>query len=226
LLKELDDARVRITMKMNMQRILVLAPHTDDAELGCGGTIARFVEEGRKVFVAAFSTAEESLPSGMSPDTLKREFLEAMPLLGVPVPQLTVFDFQVRRLGYHRQDVLEKIVVLRREIAPDLVLLPSGHDLHQDHQVVFAEGLRAFKDMSVMGYELPWNHIDFSAQAFFALERRHIEKKWTALKSYRSQLDLERLYFKQEFIEGIARVRGAQVRAEWAEAFEVLRLRW
>jgi len=211
---------------MNVKTILILAPHTDDAELGCGGTIARFVEEGRSVFVAAFSTAEESLPAGMPSDTLKREFFEAMPVLGVSTTHLTVFDFPVRRLSYYRQDVLEKIVKLRREVRPDLVLLPSGNDLHQDHQTVYNEGLRAFKDMSIMGYELPWNHIQFAAQAFFTLQQRHIETKWKSLQCYQSQIVLDRLYLKKEFIEGIARVRGVQVKAEWAEAFEVLRLTW
>jgi LmbE family N-acetylglucosaminyl deacetylase len=211
---------------MNAETILVLAPHTDDAELGCGATIARLVEEGRKVFVAAFSTAEESLPAGMPPDTLKREFCEAMPILGVPVSQLSIYDFTVRRLSYHRQEVLEEMVSLRSKIRPDLVLLPSGNDLHQDHQVVHAEGLRAFKDMSLLGYELPWNHINFSAQAFFTLQKRHIEKKLEALQCYRSQSALDRLYLKKEFIEGIARVRGVQIKTEWAEAFEVLRMKW
>ncbi|MEI6647015.1 MAG: PIG-L deacetylase family protein [bacterium] len=211
---------------MEAKTVLVLAPHTDDAELGCGGTIARFVEEGRKVFVAAFSTAEESLPKGMPPDTLKREFFEAMPMLGVPTEQLIVFDFPVRRLSYHRQEVLENIVMLRRTIKPELVLIPSGNDLHQDHQTVYNEGLRAFKDMSIMGYELPWNHIHFSAQVFFVLQLQHLERKWAALQCYHSQMVLDRLYLKREFIEGIARVRGVQVKAEWAEAFEVLRLKW
>jgi N-acetylglucosamine malate deacetylase 1 len=210
---------------MNVETILVLAPHTDDAELGCGATIARLVEEGKKVFAAAFSTAEESLPPGMPPDTLKREFCEAMPILGVPVSQLFIYDFTVRRLSYHRQEVLEEMVSLRLKIKPDLVLLPSGNDLHQDHQVVHAEGLRAFKDMSILGYELPWNHINFSAQAFFTLEKRHIEKKWAALQCYRSQSALDRLYLKKEFIEGIARVRGVQVKTAYAEAFEAVRIR-
>lgn len=211
---------------MDAKTILILAPHTDDAELGCGGTIAKLVEEGRRVFVAAFSTAEESLPDGMPPDTLKREFFNALPLLGVPREHLIVFDFPVRKLSYFRQEVLERILELRKKIGPELVLMPSGQDLHQDHQTVFNEGLRAFKDMSIMGYELPWNHITFAAQAFSVLCKTHVEKKWEALQAYHSQTMLNRLYFTKDFIESIARVRGVQVKAEWAEAFEVLRLKW
>jgi LmbE family N-acetylglucosaminyl deacetylase len=55
------------------ERILVLAPHTDDAELGCGGTMARWIDEGASVYTAVFSTAEKSLPSGSKPCRLKDE---------------------------------------------------------------------------------------------------------------------------------------------------------
>lgn len=207
------------------RRVLVISPHTDDAELGCGGTIARMIEEHVDVHVAVFSTAEESLPPDSHPGTLKREFLEAMPQLGVPTSNLVVFEYPVRRLSYHRQEVLEELVKLRRTLVPDLVLLPSGSDVHQDHQVVYAEGMRAFRDASILGYELPWNHVTFSAQAFVVLERRHLDLKWKALQAYRSQLELRRPYFCKEFIDSLARVRGTQVRAEYAEAYEVVRVR-
>ncbi len=211
---------------MNFSRVLILAPHTDDAEIGCGGTIARFVEEGREVHVVAFSTAVESLPEGFPPDTLKREFMAAMPILGVNTSNLIVYDFPVRRLSYHRQEVLEELVKIRRDVKPDMVILPSGNDLHQDHQVVHAEGLRAFKDISILGYELPWNHINFSAQSFVVLRQDHLDRKWQALQCYHSQFELARYYMQKDFIEGLAKVRGAQVKEAMAEAFEVLRFKF
>jgi len=211
---------------MTYRRLLVLAPHTDDAELGCGATIARLLEEGVEVHVAAFSTAEESLPPGFPPTTLRDEFIESTRLLGVPRQNVHVFGYPVRRLSYHRQEVLEDVVALKRAVEPDLVFIPCGHDLHQDHEVVHAEGVRAFKHITVWGYELPWNNIQFAANGFVAVERRHVESKWAALQAYRSQLFLERAYFTREFIEGLARVRGVQVRAEFAEAFDVMRIRW
>jgi LmbE family N-acetylglucosaminyl deacetylase len=207
------------------QSLLVLAPHTDDAELGCGGAIARFLEEGVSVHVAAFSTAEESLPAGSQPGRLKREFLEAMRSFGIPDDRILVYDYPVRRLSAHRQDVLEDLVLLRSRLCPHAVFLPSGADLHQDHQVIHAEGLRAFKDLTVWGYELPWNHVSFATNAFVVLERRHLEAKWRALQAYSSQIELQRPYFSREFLEGLAVVRGAQVRAPYAEAFEVIRVR-
>lgn len=210
---------------MHFARALVLAPHTDDAELGCGGTLARLLEQGAEVHVMVFSTASDSLPPGAPPDTLKREFHRAADTLGIPEAHRYVYDYTVRRLSYSRQEVLEEMVALRRRVEPDLVLLPSGHDLHQDHQVVHLEGMRAFKDVTVLGYELPWNHVSFDAQAFVALEERHLAAKWAALQAYRSQFELQRPYFTEDFIGGLARVRGTQVKVPLAEAFEVMRIK-
>lgn len=207
------------------QTVLILAPHTDDAELGCGGTMARMIDHGVEVHVAVFSTARASLPEGADPDQLEREFRDAMAAMGVPEERLYVYDYTVRKLSYARQEVLEEMVSLRDRCGAAAVLLPSSRDVHQDHQVVYHEGLRAFKDRTLWGYELPWNHIDFPAQAFVQLEERHLAAKWHALTFYRSQHEKGRRYFDRAFIEGLARVRGTQVNTDFAEAFEVIRVK-
>jgi LmbE family N-acetylglucosaminyl deacetylase len=207
------------------QRVLVMSPHTDDAELGCGGTLARWIEDGAEVYEAAFSTAELSLPEGSKPYRLKDECHAALDELGVPKENRFIYDFPVRELGYHRQEVLEEMVKLARSITPDVVLVPSGADLHQDHAVVHQESVRAFRFTTMLGYELPWNHITFSTQAFVVLEERHLRRKWAALTKYESQLEVARPYFTYEFQESMARVRGLQVKAEYAEAYEAIRVR-
>lgn len=208
-----------------IKKILVLAPHTDDAELGCGGTMARFLEEGIEIYVAAFSTARASVPEGSDPDILRKEFIKSMDIIGITEDHYFIYDYQVRKLNYSRQEVLEVMVKLKNDIQPDLVLLPSGNDLHQDHEVVHNEGLRAFKDNSIWGYELPWNHVTFNTEAFITLHQKHIDKKWEMMSVYESQLIQNRNYFTREFIEGLARVRGVQVKEDYAEAFEVIRLK-
>jgi N-acetylglucosamine malate deacetylase 1 len=207
------------------KRVLVMSPHTDDAELGCGGTMARWIEEGAEMFTAAFSTAETSLPPGSKPYRLKDECHLALDELGVPRSNRFIYDFPVRELGYHRQDVLEEMVKLAREVQPEVVLVPSGADLHQDHAVVHQESVRAFRNLTMMGYELPWNHITFSTQAFVVLEESHLRRKWAALTKYESQLEMARPYFRYDFIESMARVRGVQVKAPFAEAYEAIRIR-
>ena len=89
-----------------MVRLLILSPHADDAELGCGASIARMVEEGAEILWIVFSIAEESLPGHMPPDTLKREFKQSLGCLGLEESNAVVFEYQVRRLKERRQDIL------------------------------------------------------------------------------------------------------------------------
>ena len=58
------------------------------------------------------------------------------------------------------------------------------------------------------------------------LDERHVESKWKALEAYESQLELQRSYFSRDFVFGLAKVRGTQVREAYAEAFEVMRVKW
>jgi N-acetylglucosamine malate deacetylase 1 len=203
------------------RRVLVLAPHTDDGEFGCGGTMARLVEDGAEVRYVAFSIATRSLPDGFAPDTLAREVREATAELGIPESNLTVHDFDVRTFPERRQEILELLIALWNEWQPDLVFQPSLHDVHQDHQTVAAEGLRAFKRTSILGYEIPWNNLDFAYQAYFALEPRHLERKVAALARYASQQ--HRRYANPEYAWNLARVHGINVNREYAEVFQVYR---
>ena len=202
-------------------RILVLAPHTDDGEIGCGGTIAKFLEEGKEVHYAALSTASLALPPECPKDTLSIEVRKATKILGISEDHLRVYDFPVRDFPHHRQAILQELVDLRVALKPDLVLLPSLSDIHQDHQVVANEGLRAFKSHTILGYEEPWNNIIFATRCFIPLEPRHVELKIKALGAYESQG--YRSYLDEEFIRSLARTRGTQIEGQYAEAFEVLR---
>ncbi|MEX2647366.1 MAG: PIG-L family deacetylase [Gaiellaceae bacterium] len=204
------------------KRALVLAPHTDDGELGCGGTMARLADEGAEVRYVAFSIATRSLPDGYAPDTLAREVREATAELGIPESHLTVHDFDVRTFPERRQDILELLIELWEEWPPDVVFQPSLHDVHQDHQVIAAEGLRAFKRTTILGYEIPWNNYDFAYQAYVALERPHLERKAAALAKYASQQ--HRRYSDPEYMWSLARTHGINVNREYAEVFEVYRV--
>jgi LmbE family N-acetylglucosaminyl deacetylase len=204
------------------KRVLVLAPHTDDGEFGCGGTMARLVEAGTEVRYVAFSIATKSLPEGFPPDTLAREVLEATAEIGIPESGLTVHDFEVRTFPARRQEILELLIALWEEWAPEAVFMPSLRDIHQDHQVVAAEGLRAFKRTTVFGYEIPWNNFNFDHQAYAGLEERHVERKVAALDRYASQQ--HRNYANPEYIRSLARTHGINVNRDFAEVFEVYRI--
>ena len=206
---------------MNANTILIVAPHTDDGEFGCGGSIANFIEEGRDVYYVAFSTAEESVPEGLPKNILETEVREATRRLGIPPENLFIFKYQVRKLNYVRQDILEDLIVIKNKINPELVFTPTQNDLHQDHDTVACECMRAFKQVSILGYELPWNNITFHTHAFIRLDAEHIDRKVEALSAYESQQ--HRQYATDRFVRSLAHTRGVQIGTEYAEAFEVIR---
>ena len=203
------------------RRILILAPHTDDGELGCGGSIAKFLEKTSDVFYLAASTCRRTMPEGWPQDALEKEVKNATRVLGIAESNLILLDYDVRRFKETRQQILEDLIRLRDDIKPDLVFVPSPTDIHQDHQVISEEGLRAFKNSSILGYEMPWNNVSFNTRAFIQLQKYHVEKKVQALLCYKSQL--HRPYVNEQFVYSLATVRGVQMGAQYAEAFEVVR---
>ena len=205
----------------SFKRILVLAPHTDDGELGCGGTIAKAISNGSEVYYVAFSSADKSLPKKFPPGILKKELITATKILGIPAKNVRCLDYEVRHFSTHRQAILEDLHKLRTEVDPDIVFTPSLNDLHQDHKTLAEESRRIFKRTTMLGYEMPWNNISFDTFAFSVLSRTHLDKKIKALQCYNSQKHKE--YFEDNFIESLAITRGVQINSKYAEAFEVIR---
>lgn len=191
-----------------MNRILILAPHTDDAELGCGATIKKLSEAGKEVRVVAFSCGTANT----------KEFYQALRILGA---EANHWNFETRYFPRDRQEILQKILDERKEFAPDTVFLPASDDIHQDHQVIYQEGVRAFKHVTVYGYELPWNSTQFRNQCYSGITPDHLQAKINALKHYESQATRE--YMNEEFIRSLAVMRGVQAGVKLAECFEVVR---
>lgn len=208
-------------MNLKFQKALVLAPHTDDGEFGCGGTIAKLVESGCEVHMAAFSACETSVLKKFPPDILVGELKKATAIIGIKPEHLYLYDFNVRIFNERRQDLLQIMIDLRNRLDPDLIFMPSMDDIHQDHYTVAQEGLRAFKFSSILCYEMPWNNLTFHTSSFVHLDERHIQSKITALMEYKSQA--HRPYCNEEFIRSLARTRGVQINTHYAETFNVLR---
>jgi LmbE family N-acetylglucosaminyl deacetylase len=135
---------------------------------------------------------------------------------------LIIKDYKVRKFSSVRQDILEDIVKLRAEIKPDMVFMPCSNALHQDHNAIYNEGIRAFKHHTIYGYDLPWDTVEFKTTAFFKLDKENVEIKAEAMRCYKTQNF--RSYVDDEFIFGLARVRGAQIATRYAEAFEAIRI--
>ena len=194
------------------ENVLVLSPHTDDAELACGGTLDKFRKKNSSLHFIAFSWCES--------EKLKEEVKASTKILGIE--RIEILDFPRRNFFLKRQEILDLLYNLNLREDYDLILTPSTRDLHQDHQVICQEVLRAFKTSSIWGYEMPWNNIIFQTNCFVQLSRENVEQKIKALKCYDTQK--ERAYFHEDFLWSIVRTRGTQIQTEFAEAFELIKL--
>ena len=204
------------------QKVLALSPHTDDIEFGCGGTLTRLQEQGAEIHTAVFSHCEKSVPAGFPNDVLKKEMYKAADILNIKENNIHNFNFPVREFPKYRQDILENMVELKKEINPELVLTTSTFDVHQDHEVVSRESIRAFRFTTLLGYEVPWNNLQFPNQVVIELSDRHIKNKLEAVDCYQSQKF--RKYGNPQLFRKGAEIRGVKNRRDMVEIFEAIKI--
>ena len=219
--------------------ILVIAPHSDDEVLGCGGTIARHVDEGDKVFVAIMTNAHVGAPELFEQadvERIRREATECHQYLRVQ--QTFFYDFPVLQLEtYPQYKIANQLAGLIREIGSEIVYIPHRGDLHCDHAAVYNAALVACRPINkcpvkeVYAYETlsetEWGH-PFSDDVFipgcYIDISGYMTTKLEAMKYYKSQL---RDYPNPRSIEGIkalATFRGVTISKSFAEAFMVVRI--
>jgi LmbE family N-acetylglucosaminyl deacetylase len=201
--------------------VLFLGAHPDDIEFGAAGTLARLKRLGHVCDVAVFSRCEKSLPSKYPRDQLVSEMGASMKVLGVD--QSAVLDFPVREFPAFRQAILEELFKICSARKYSMVFAPSSADIHQDHSTLSNEVTRAFQDTRILHYEIARNRPDFFPVAYIEITREDLRAKLDAVQCYKSQIELRPHVSDPRILEGLARVRGMQIKAEFAEAFEVSR---
>ncbi len=206
-------------LQWNVSNVLVLSPHTDDMELGAGGTIHQLVASGAEVTSVVFSDCRKSIDLNKYPeDILRKECRLAAKKLGINEP--IILDFPVREFPARRQEILEVIYRLARETDYDLVFTTWTGDLHQDHQTVAHETLRAFlkKSASIWAYEVPGNCPAFNPNVYISLTEDEVKQKVEMLQQYQTQVE-KRGYFEINAIKAHMGYYGAQIGVPFAEAF-------
>lgn len=201
------------------KKILFVGPHVDDIEFGCGGIISR-IKNKAEMFYLSFSFAEKSLLDGYTKKDVEKELKTSCQLLGIE--NVMSKNYETREFPRNRQEILEDLVRVRGQIKPDIVFIPSSFDTHQDHATVHNEGFRAFKDVTIFGFEASLNNRVFSPHLYIKLSKKNIDEKISAINCYRSQIEKRPELI--DFIRSLSVVRGAQVGHSNAEAFEVIRL--
>ena len=195
--------------------ILAIAPHIDDVELGAGATIYNLSKNNDVYYIGL------SLPPLVDIEEIVHEFRESAKCLGLKPENIILRNYDPRNLFDSRSEILQLFYDLNKQYKPDLVFIPNSYDMHQSHEVVHAEGRRAFKYTTMLGYELPWNYTEFSMDVFITLDRESLQAKVDAVNAYKTQKS--RTFFSNNIVEDLARVRGKQIEREYAECFELIR---
>lgn len=199
--------------------ILFISGHTDDAEITCGATMARCVEEKANVYYLALTATDNK-------QVLVKEATEAMKVLGIPKKNFIFYDFKDTAFPEQRQEILHFIEEYRDKWHPQIVFCPAYrlYD-HQDHKTASWSAITAFKwttDM-ILGYDITWNTVvdPFNPKFYVEITHDHLFKKMDILKSYKSQS--EKFYADERIMEARARATGVQVGVQFAESFEIYR---
>lgn len=211
---------------LNPQKILAISPHTDDIELAAGGALHKMAEQGAEIFYVALSDCQEELKqNNCSIDTLQNECLRALKHIGIPKKNCFIHHLTAKFFYKDSRKIFEILETLRERVHPDLIVIPSTQDTHEDHYVVARQAQIAFRrETSIIAYEQPWNNFSYSPDLFIALSKNDLEIKIKALREYASQYIFKKTYFDTDFIKSLAVVRGKQINTHFAEAFQVIKL--
>jgi LmbE family N-acetylglucosaminyl deacetylase len=198
-----------------LQRLLVIGAHSDDIEIGCGGTVLRLVREvsGLEVCWMVMSAAAERVAEA-------RTSAEAM-LAGAGKSDILIHDFRDGFLPYSGPAVKERFEELKQRIQPDLILTHFGQDAHQDHRLVSELTWNTFRDHQILEFEIPKYDGDLGKPNFFVrLDEEMVSAKVAHLFRYFPS-QVQRRWFTEDLFRGLLRVRGMECNApsRYAEAF-------
>ncbi|MBI5652424.1 MAG: PIG-L family deacetylase [Chloroflexi bacterium] len=196
-------------------RVLCLGAHSDDIEIGCGGTLLKLSARYPRlavdwiVFGASGARGDEARASA-------QDFLRA-----VESKAIRVYDFRDGFFPYAGAQIKDHFEELKRASAPDLILTHYRNDLHQDHRLLCELTWNTFRDHLILEYEIPKYDGDLGAPNFFVpLDEPTIQQKIKLLlEHFGTQRSKD--WFTADTFRALLRLRGVEARAptQFAEAF-------
>lgn len=195
--------------------VLFLGAHSDDIEIGCGGTILRLIDEfpQLRVFWVVFGAhgrrAEEAQNSA---DLFLSRAVEK---------QVIIKDFPDGYYPYNGAEIKDYFEELKHQVSPDLIFTHYRNDLHQDHRLIEGLTWNTFRDHFILEYEIPKFDGDLGRPNYYVcLDETIVSKKLHYLtESFVSQR--EKHWFDNDVFEGLMRIRGVEARSSgrFAEGF-------
>jgi LmbE family N-acetylglucosaminyl deacetylase len=196
-------------------RLLAIGAHSDDIEIGCGGTILKLIEQGslsEVCWVVLTGETKRAAEAGESANALLRD---------LPRKRVILKDFRDGYFPYDGADIKRFFEELKAEFSPDVILTHQRADLHQDHRVTCELTWNTFRDHLILEYEIPKYDGDMGAPNVFiplaeSLCRNKVEHLMTHFGS-----QLSKQWFKDDLFAGLLRLRGMECNSpsSYAEAF-------
>jgi len=199
------------------KRVCFLGAHPDDIEIGSGALIAQIADQ-TEIRCVTFSDNQKN------PDlkNLIQEHYASMAVLGLSKEQIMLLDFETRRFPHFRQEILEQMVSIQRDFQPDIVFVHSKADIHQDHQTLTAEALRAFRGTTILGFDVIRSSYGFFPSFLAAVSEEETNRKIQALQEYKTYAS--KYYFDPELTRATLLRNGAICERKYAEGYDILRV--
>ena len=216
-------------------RVLAIAPHPDDEILGCGGTLARLVEEGGDVTIAIATTGKQPAFPANQVEQVQEEMRRAHSIIGITDTRL--LDLPAAALDtIPASECSALFAELVDEVRPDTLLLPFVGDIHLDHQLTFLASMVAARPRhdnapsQILCYETVsetnWYAAPttpaFVPDVFIDISDT-IDRKVDAFHAFKSQVRSFPDERSPETLRALATVRGSAVHLRAAEAFMHIR---
>lgn len=204
------------------KNVIVFGAHPDDFEVGCAGTILKYIDSINLKVVVMSDRYED----GKMRDLNEKD--KSMKILGLNNIPFKIFDVPTRIFHDYKSKIRNILYEIATKSDVDVVFTPPIHDIHQDHIVLAEEVIRLFREKTIFGYEVIRSGYDFAPNMHVKLPVDLVNIKIKAAQCYKSQWSTTKsggYYFSKEVMKGLMRARGAQFGVEYAEAFEVYHLK-
>jgi len=199
------------------KRTLFLGAHPDDIELGCGALIHNISSISELLCVTLSDNQKNPLLKNVV-----NEHFKSMAVLGVPKEKVILGEFTTRIFHDSRQEILEYFLNLRKDFDPDIIFVHSKQDIHQDHNTMTEEALRAFRGITVLGFDVVRSSYGFFPHFLVEVNEEDVNAKLIALSQYETYRD--KYYFDRDVLRATMIRHGTLAECPFAEGFDILRI--
>jgi LmbE family N-acetylglucosaminyl deacetylase len=195
-----------------LQCILCIGAHSDDIEIGCGGSLLRLLAEHSRLevhWIVFSASPHRKIEALGSADAF---------LAGARMVNVVVHAFRDGYFPFVGDAIKDQFEVIRRQVSPDLIFTHCGHDLHQDHRLLSQLTYNTFRDHFILEYEIPkWDGDLRTPNVYFPLADAVAERKIELLlQHFPSQSGRD--WFTADTFRALMRIRGLEARAPEGKA--------